>query len=224
MADRSPRTRLLFVRHGESVVTFRQVVGGELSCEGLTELGRRQAEALRDRWTSGAELPLDALWSSTLPRASETAGIVGAGIGLTVTEHPDLVEQRPGDADGVPFADFTTRFGIPDWESRPHAPMAPGGESVAEFHHRASRAIEEIAAAHRGQTVMVVCHGGVIDAAFRALLDVPRYGHFDLWTLNCSITELSVDDTGDRRGRWRLVRYNDAAHLTGLPRSTPREA
>lgn len=222
MVDRPSRTRLLFVRHGESVVTVRQVVGGELTCEGLSELGRRQAEALRDRWNNGGEAPIDAIWSSTLPRAVETAAVVAEGLDMAVQTHPDLVEQRPGEADGVPFADFPARFGPPDWESRPHVPMAPGGESMATFHHRASQAIEEVAVAHRRQTVMVVCHGGVIDIAFRYLLDLPRYGHFDLWTLNCSVTELSVDDTGERRGRWRLVRYNDAAHLEGLPRGTPR--
>ena len=223
MSDRPARSRLLFVRHGESVVTVRQMVGGELSCEGLSDLGRRQAEALRDRWQGGGESRLDAIWSSTLPRAAETAQVVAEGLGMEVSQHADLVEQRPGEADGVRFADFPARFGMPDWESRPHAPMAPGGESVAAFHHRTSAAIEEVASAHEGQTVMVVCHGGVIDVAFRYLLDLPRYGHFDLWTLNCSVSEFSVDDSGDRRGRWRLVRYNDAAHLAGLPRETPRE-
>ena len=67
---------------------------------------------------------------------------------------------------------------------------------------------------------MIVCHGGVIDVAIRQLLDLPRRGQFDLWTLNTSLTEFLVDDTGTTRGRWTLIRYNDHAHLVGLPFAT----
>ena len=65
---------------------------------------------------------------------------------------------------------------------------------------------------------MVACHGGVIDASFRALLRLPAHGVFELQTTNTSLTELVTT----RRDRWRLVRYNDAAHIAGLPLETPR--
>jgi probable phosphoglycerate mutase len=216
-------TRLLLIRHGESVVTVRGVLGGAESCEGLSALGRRQAEALRDRFGSGHEPPVDAVWASTLPRAIETAEIVRPALaGLAVLLDADLEELRPGSADGVPFSDFKDRFGELDWEGKPHTPFAPGGESRATFFHRVDLAIHRLVDDHRGQTVAVFCHGGVVDVALRALLDLPRRGHFDLWTLNCSITELVVDDREPRRGRWRLVRYNDSAHLAGLPAETTR--
>jgi probable phosphoglycerate mutase len=64
----------------------------------------------------------------------------------------------------------------------------------------------------------VACHGGVIDAAFRGLLRLPAHGAFELQTTNTSLTELVTT----RRDRWRLVRYNDAAHLAGLPAESPR--
>ena len=218
----SDPTRLLLVRHGESDVTVRGIFGGEETCTGLSELGRRQAEALRDRWQR-EDFVADALYSSTMPRALETAEILKDAFGgLDIRADADLVEHRPGDADGVPFAEFTDRYGPVDWHGRPHTPFAPNAEGVHEFHHRTSRGLERVLAENRGATVVISCHGGVVDVAFRYFLDLPRRGHFDLWTLNTSITEFLVDDTGHPRGRWRLVRYNDHAHLHGLPAETPR--
>lgn len=217
-------TRLLLIRHGESVVTVNGVIGGAESCEGLSPLGRQQAAALRDRFGARGEPAVDAVWSSTLPRAIETAEIVMPALGTegALQLDPDLEELRPGSADGVPFSEFGVRFGESDWDGKPHTPFAPGGESRAAFFFRTEAALHRLIDSHPEQTIAVFCHGGVIDIAFRALLDVPRLGHFDLWTLNCSITELLVDDRKSRRGRWRLVRYNDAAHLAGLPAETPR--
>ena len=69
-----------------------------------------------------------------------------------------------------------------------------------------------------GSTVVVVCHGGVIDALFRQLLRVNSTGGFELQAANTSITEfLAV-----RPDLWRLVRYNDAAHVEGLDPNTQR--
>ncbi len=227
----SVETRLLLVRHGESVVTVDQVMGGERTCSGLSPLGRRQAQALRDRLVTEA-MPIDALWSSTMPRALETAQIIGAGIGLDPRTHAELVEHRPGDeADGVPFAEFGDRFGLFDLRDEPHRPIAPGGESLAGFHHRAGAALAEVIAAHVGKTVLVSCHGGVVDVAMRGLLGLGFGPRFALWTLNTSITEFRLQSRPGRDGNppkpvgagpWTLLRYNDAAHLVGLPDRTPR--
>jgi len=73
-------------------------------------------------------------------------------------------------------------------------------------------------AAHDGGCVVVVCHGGVIDAVMRTALQAPARGGFDLFTKNTSLTEFLVV----RADRWRLERYNDASHLAGLPLETPR--
>ena len=219
----SDPTVLLLVRHGESVATVTQMIAGERADRGLSELGRRQAEALRDRFASGTEPEIDAIWSSTLPRASETADIVAAALGdLLVQIDPELVEHRPGEADGVLFRDYAERFGAFDMNAEPFRPLAPGGESLAEFRNRAMSALYRLADDHEGQTVLVACHGGVIDAAFRGFLSLPANGVFDLWTLNASITELVryFDPEGRPTGRWQLRRYNDAAHLAGLPKKT----
>jgi 2,3-bisphosphoglycerate-dependent phosphoglycerate mutase len=209
----SVSTRLLLVRHGESNVTVRQVVGGERTCDGLSPLGVRQAEALRDRFARGGEPEVDVLVATTLPRAAQTAEIVAPALGdLPIVIDPELVEHRPGEADGIAFADFAGRFGMFDLRAEPDRPLAPGAESLRQFFERVRAAIRTLVREHEGRTVCVVCHGGVIDNAFRDLLGVGLDAPFDLWTLNTSITELRLRDD-----RWTLLRYNDAAHLEGLP-------
>ncbi|MGI9601735.1 MAG: histidine phosphatase family protein [Acidimicrobiales bacterium] len=216
-------TTLTLVRHGESEVTVRQVFGGALSCTGLSALGVRQARSLRDRLNRSGDLAVDQFWSSTLPRAIETAREVAPAVGsLELQLDPDLEELRPGpEADGTPFAEYEQRFEAFDQWAEPHRPIAPGGESLAGFHERVERSLAGITDRAHGQSILVVCHGGVIDAAFRSLLGYERRSDF-LWSLNTSITEFRrlLDDDGQPTGQWLLMRFNDAAHLEGLPAKT----
>ncbi len=219
MTGEFSRTRLVLVRHGESQVTVQRVIGGPRSCSGLSDLGRRQAEALRDRLAATGELAPNVLISSAYPRAVETAELIAPVLDLPVTTDSDLGEHDPGpDCDGLTFTAFVARFGTPDWETDAHAVTFPGGETVADFHHRVGRALSRVVHAHAGGAIVVVCHGGVVDVAFRTLLGLPATGGFELHTVNTSLTEL----VQTRPGRWRLARYNDAAHLAGLPNETPR--
>ena len=133
-------------------------------------------KALRDRFSRGDGLPkIDALLSSTLPRALQTAEIVAEGLdGLTVEVDPELVEHRPGEADGVRFVDFGARFGSFDLRADPDRPLAPGAESLRQFYDRVGTVMRGVIERHRGATVCVVCHGGVIDNAFRQLAELPH--------------------------------------------------
>jgi probable phosphoglycerate mutase len=209
-------TRLLLIRHAESNVTVSQVVGGELTCTGLSELGFRQADRLRDRLAKEGTLA-DVLLSSPLPRARQTAAAIAAVVGAPIEIEPDLEEHRPGEADGCPFIDFPERFGMFDFRAEPDRPFAPGGESLREFHDRVVTLLQRIETDHEGSTVIAVCHGGVIDAAFRHYLAIGLSDAFDLWTLNTSITEFTMVKPD---GRPQLRRYNDAGHLHGLPPKT----
>ena len=217
------KTRLILIRHGESNVTVERILGGEKSCTGLSDLGRAQASALRDRLEKEA-IEVDWLYASTMPRAIETAQIIQPALNVKeLLTEKELVEHRPGEADGKPYDKLEELFGSNDYFGRPHTPFAPGAESLSGFHFRVSEALEVVIARHVGETIIIVCHGGVIDVAIRQLLDFPRRGQFDLWTLNTSLTEFAVDDRGDTRGRWTLIRYNDHAHLDGLPFATNSE-
>jgi probable phosphoglycerate mutase len=214
-------TRLILVRHGESNVTVRRVIGGPRTCDGLSDLGRQQAQRLRDRLLATGELQATALFASAYPRAIETAEIIAPALKVPVTVEAGFGEHDPGpDCDGLTFGAFVERYGMPDWEGDPHAVTFPGGETVAEFQLRVGATVSRVVHEHAGGAIVVACHGGVVDAAFRALLRLPALGGFELQTSNTSITELVTT----RRARWRLVRYNDAAHLDGLPAETPRDS
>lgn len=222
MSDEFTPTRVVLVRHGESQVTVRRVVGGPRSCTGLSELGRKQARVLRDRLDETGELDgAGVLVSSEYPRAIETAEAIAPALGLSIGRDARFGEHDPGpDCDGLTFQEFVDRHGMPDWQGDPYGVTFPGGETLATFHHRVGEGLSETVRTHPGATIVISCHGGVVDAVFRQLLRLPQVGGFELHTLNTSLTEF----VETRPGRWRLARYNDAAHLAGLPKETPRES
>jgi probable phosphoglycerate mutase len=194
------------------------VCGGRAGCTGLTERGVEQVIRLRDRLAVTGELAAtDVLYASVLPRARQTAEILapalvaGDGPGLSVISECGLCELHPGEADGLSWAEFADRFSPLDWDKDPDQAIAPGGESWTGFVNRAADMLTAIADRHRGQLVVVACHAGVIEASLLALLPVVggRQGaRLQLRTQHASLTSWEVDD-----GRWRLLGYNDAAHL-----------
>lgn len=207
-------TRLVLVRHGESQVTVDRVVGGPRSCKGLSSFGRRQAQRLHDRWLDQPEFEPDFVYSSAYPRARETAEIVlPAFAGRDILVDPDLGEHDPGpDCDGLAYVEFEQKFGNPDWENDPYGITFPGGETIAQFQLRIGTAVRRLIDDHESATVVVFCHGGVIDTVLRQALRTFGTGSFEIHTKNTSITEVELV----RSGRWRLIRYNDVAHLVGL--------
>ncbi|MET0324324.1 MAG: histidine phosphatase family protein [Ilumatobacteraceae bacterium] len=213
-------TRLVLVRHGESRASVARSIGGPRTCAGLSELGREQCERLAARLIETSELTDVVLYASAYPRARETAELLAPAFkDPEVHIEAGFGEHDPGpDSDGLTFDEFIARHGMPDWESDPHAVTFPGGETLAELHHRVGIAVRDVVTAHPGRTIVVCCHGGVVNAILRMALRTPTTGGFELFTTNTSITELLLV----RPGRWRLVRYNDAAHLAGLPIETPR--
>lgn len=208
-------TRFVLVRHGESQVTVDRVVGGPRSCRGLSEHGRWQAEQLRNRWAERPEITFDAVYSSAFPRAKETAEIVLPALGVPeLVVDPDLGEHDPGpDCDGLTYAQFEEKFGNPDWEADPYGVTFPGGETIAEFQLRVGSAVRRLCERHPVATIGVFCHGGVIDTVLRQSLRSFGTGLFEIHTRNTSITEVELV----RSGRWRLIRYNDVAHLPVAP-------
>jgi probable phosphoglycerate mutase len=209
-------TTLVLVRHGESNVTVNRTIGGRRTCSGLSDLGRRQAAQLAARLESTGEF--------------DGAELIGPAFsGHPPVIDPGFGEHDPGpDIDGMTFDQYVERYGVPDWTGDPNQVVFPGGETLAEFHRRVAGALEAAVAARSGGTVVISCHGGVVDAAFRQLLRTAPSGGFELHTVNTSITEFrTVPASGGPSDTsfadtWRLIRYNDAAHLAGLPIETPR--
>jgi probable phosphoglycerate mutase len=217
----SQGTRIVIVRHGEAVCNAEEYIGGHESCRGLTALGVRQVEALAARLARTGELDgAAAFYTSILPRAIETAAILAPSLGnASFVQSCALCERHAGEADGLSWADYSERYmrqSLPGDE--PELPLAPGGESWTGFLDRASSALTELALAHPGRLVVVVAHGGVIDSSMIRFLDLADHGvGVRLHPEHASMTEWQHIGS-----KWRLVRYNDAAHLLDAgTRTTP---
>ncbi|MFK8026317.1 MAG: histidine phosphatase family protein [Ilumatobacter sp.] len=223
-SESSEPSRLTLIRHGESNVTVDRVIGGRITCSGLSELGRRQCEAFVARMDATGDLAPDVLLASDFPRAIETAEIVRRSLGPAVAEMPieewrDFGEHDPGpEIDGMTFRAYVDRFGMPDWTGDPDAVIFPGGETMREFHGRVGNGLAEVRRRFSGRHVAIACHGGVIDAVMRSLCGLGITGGPEFRAKNTSITEFIAPSSPE--WGWRVARFNDAAHLAGLPEAT----
>lgn len=147
-------TRILLVRHGQSEWNASGRWQGWADPP-LTTLGRRQAHAAGERLGS-----VDAIFSSDLARAAETAAIISESVGIgPVTVEPRLRERDIGAWTGLTHAEIEQGWpGLLD--IRPFQP--PEGETREQVTSRVLEALDEIVANHSGGQVLVVAHGGVI--------------------------------------------------------------
>ena len=199
-------TRLVAIRHGETDWNVDTRIQGQIDI-GLNANGRWQAQRLGQAL---ADERIDAVYSSDLGRALETAHALAREAGVPVQPQIALRERAFGIFEGLTFAEIEQRF--PDearrWRQRDAGFGPQGGETLTEFYARAVAAVADLAARHRGQHIAVVTHGGVLDALYRAAtripLDAPR-----TWQVgNASINRLLHGDDG-----FTLVGWSDAFHL-----------
>jgi uncharacterized phosphatase len=172
-------TTILLVRHGETDWNAERRVQGH-SDTPLNETGSAQAAALADAL---GEKEIDAVYSSDLLRAHETARVVAERRGLEVTAIRDLRERNFGTWEGLTDEEVFDRF--------PQARHGSWGdaETKDEMADRVLDALERIALAHPGGHVLVVTHGGPV----RALLagcGVDGSGPIG----NCALYELRFRD------------------------------
>lgn len=220
MYNEEPPTTLYLIRHGQAVVNVEPIIGGPRGDTGLTPTGVRQAELLRDRLRETREIEPDVLVVSTLPRARQTGGIVAEAFpGVPIVYDDEFQELRCGpEGDGLHVDEYMRRFGWVDFYHQPLRPVDPGGESWASFLLRVSLSLDRVAREHAGKTVVVVCHGGVIDGSFLHFFGMPLQAvpPAGFHTANTSLTCWRRIWTRDQRMRWTLVRYNDDHHLRAM--------
>jgi probable phosphoglycerate mutase len=205
----SQMTRILAIRHGETAWNVDTRIQGQLDI-GLNEVGRRQAaQAARHL----ADEDLAAIYSSDLLRAHDTARALAQRADVAVQSDTGLRERRFGVFEGRTFAEIDAEW--PElalrWKRREPDFGAPGGETLIEFYERCVATATRLAAAHAGQTIALVTHGGVLDCLYRAAtrlaLNAPR-----TWTVgNTSINRLLWTDDG-----FTLVGWGDTQHLENL--------
>lgn len=204
--DPSQATRILAIRHGETAWNHAGRIQGQLDI-GLNDTGRWQAQRLAQAL---ADEPLAAVYASDLCRASETARVLTALRGIELRIEPGLRERGFGAFEGLTAAEIEQQHPVAArrWRQRDPGFGPDGGETLLAFHERALAAVAALAARHRGQQVAVVCHGGVLDALYRAAagvaLDAPR-----TWSIgNASVNRVLASAAG-----FSLLDWADGAHL-----------
>ena len=197
---------LLLVRHGQSFVNLKDWTEGFIDA-GLTPLGQRQAESLAVWMVDN--LQIDVLYTSTMARTLETAVYITQATGLAA--HPDDRLREFGNcyADGqaVPPEAMPIEHAEFWGTERPFSQISHSGESWMLFRVRVSSFLDDVLARHgdseEDATVVVVCHGGVIDATFDYVFNVGPHRRTEVWTHNTGIVHWEYrPDSG--REPWRL--------------------
>lgn len=202
---------LTLIRHGETDWNREGRIQGDMDCD-LSDLGRRQAERLRDRLASEQ---FDAVYASTAIRAVET-GRIAVGHRIEVERRGALREINLGVWEGVLVSDLKKRFPRDTelWFRKPSQVVIEGAESLRSFRRRVTGEITRILDTHDdNSSVVVIAHGGVICSYLTAILGLKLD---DLWRFkirNASITRLIFP-----LNEPRIDALNDISHLDGTAR------
>ena len=197
MSDIQCAARFLVVRHAEAAYPDPDPVGGPDL--GLTAKGRSQAHALAAQ-LAGERVA--AVFTSTMGRSEQTAQIVADDLGLAGEELPGVQEYDIGDLVGTEDRAAVDAV-FESWVNGDLAAAYPGGESGADLVARFGSAIEEVADSYRGETVVVISHGGVMAVAIprlagRATPDLLAAR----WMPHCAIARVEVDADGWALQHW----------------------
>lgn len=199
-------TRILLIRHAETDWNREARLQGHtdipLNPHGLEQASRLGAALAGER--------LDAVYSSDLRRALQTAQAVADATGAPLVPEPGLRERGFGVFEGLSQAELESRWPaeLRRWRAREPGFAAPGGETLADFYARCVGAAEQRARSHAGGSIALVAHGGVLDCLYRAAtrlaLEAPRS-----WRLgNAALNRLLHSPEG-----FTLVGWDDDAHL-----------
>jgi probable phosphoglycerate mutase len=203
-------TRIIAIRHGETAWNVDTRIQGQLNI-GLNETGHWQAGRVAKALADEA---IHAVYSSDLLRAWETASAISKVVGAAPQAVLGLRERGFGIFQGRTFSEIESTWPqeAQQWRKRePH--WAPeGGESLAELTQRITQTVSELASRHPGEQIVMVAHGGVMDALYRAAtrqsVQAPR-----TWNLgNATINRLLWTPEG-----LSLVGWSDSRHLDGDP-------
>jgi probable phosphoglycerate mutase len=204
-------TQLLVLRHGETAWNAEQRIQGQLDTP-LNDTGRWQAERLGQALSDAG---VQAIYSSDLQRARDTAAPLARLTGLAVREDPQLRERHFGQWQGELHDDIVQRWpaAAQAWRQRDPDFAPPGGETLAAFHARAVAAYAAIARAHPGQCVAVFAHGGLLDSLYRAATGVALQSPRSWLCANARINRVLYHAEGYAGAGFTLVGWNDDAHL-----------
>ena len=203
---RAPATRLILIRHGESTWNKERRIQGQLDPP-LSDLGTTQARLVARRLASRH---VDAMYTSDLQRARQTAAPIAEALGLSATPMSELREIYLGEWEGLHADDIAQRFpeAWDEWTREPSWDVVPGGEGAAAFEARVESALHDLFERHAGNDVVIVTHGGVIQVALHHVVGRSSHGLFAFRISNGSMSVVE-----ERAGRLVIGRVNDTSHL-----------
>jgi len=207
-------TRIIAIRHGETAWNAVRRLQGHVDVP-LNDQGRAQAQAVAKALTEDGSEDSNAIaevYASDLARAFETGRAIAEAAHAPITPVRDLRERSFGDWEGRSYADLSVAFPAEAerWRKRDPQWSPPGAaENLLQFRERIRRTVQGISARHLGEQIVIVTHGGVLDALYRlaAGLDIqaPR-----TWQLgNAAINRLLWTPDGGLT----LVGWADTRHL-----------
>jgi 2,3-bisphosphoglycerate-dependent phosphoglycerate mutase len=205
-------TRILLIRHGETAWNAVRRLQGHTDIA-LSPTGERQAEALAHAL---AAEPLDAIISSDLGRALQTAQAVAAHHPhLPLHTDAGLRERGYGAFEGLLYTEIAERYPVEfaEWQARDVDAVMPAGGRVAEsfrqFFQRCQDGIARWAERYPQQSILIVAHGGVLECAYRAARGLSIDGPRDFQVKNASINRFTFD-----KGVLSLEQWGEVAHLS----------
>ena len=204
-------TSIYIIRHG-AYDHRPSPEGTEASCDfGLSEVGFRQVEALRSRLERTQEVNADALFCSTLPRAMQTAELIAPALRLEAQAVAELCEWESGN-ERLGVEAFMAALQSRRGSERHNHRFWPGFETISEFTARVHGKLNELVSTYEGKSVVLVAHGGVVEAAFHYFLGLgahPFEGGYPAAS-HASITHWRRLSTRDD---WVQDYANDTHHL-----------
>jgi probable phosphoglycerate mutase len=199
-------TQLVLVRHGETEWNRDRRIQGHTDI-GLSALGHEQSRRLARRL---AREPIQALYSSDLQRAAQSATPLAEMLGLPLRTTPLLREVGFGAWEGLTISEVEA--GWPDeyaaWREDSVGYRPPDGERIEELQQRSLAAVAEILTAHPGESVAIFAHGGSVKSILCSLMGFPLSIWRRLRVDNTSISRLLFSPVGPM-----LIAYNDTCHL-----------
>jgi probable phosphoglycerate mutase len=208
-------TDLILIRHGETAWNRELRFQGHADVP-LNDIGHEQARRLGLRLAG--ETVVQHILSSDLMRAQQTAAPAASQLSLPVVTSAGLREQFFGVVEGM-RSDEIQSLHPRAWEEwlefrEDHA--MPEGETAREFHTRIIAALGSIAAAHKGQHLIVVTHGGVLDMVWRTARGLSLSGPRQSDIPNAGFNRIRIVDAA-RPDDIEIVEWADTRHLADLP-------
>lgn len=187
-------TTFLLVRHATCDPVGRSLAGRAPGVA-LNDAGRAEAERLAGRL---AGVRVAAIYTSPLDRARETAAAIAARTGAPVRPHEPFGEFDFGEWTGRTFAELAPDPRWRRFNTFRSGTRVPGGELMLEAQARAVAAVHSLAAAHAGETVLVVSHADVIKAVVAYFAGIPLDLTHRLEVGPASVSALALDEEGAR--------------------------